>query len=51
MQHTRQRLGDAYDPGEVLAACRAAGVRTIVDDNYAVMRVPASGVELGADAS
>ncbi|MFE5048476.1 aminotransferase class V-fold PLP-dependent enzyme [Streptomyces sp. NPDC056637] len=51
VQHTRQRLGDSYDPGEVLAACRAAGVRTIVDDNYAVLRVPASGVELGADAS
>ncbi|MFD7087425.1 aminotransferase class V-fold PLP-dependent enzyme [Streptomyces sp. NPDC056641] len=51
VQHSRQRLADSYDPGEVLAACRAAGVRTIVDDNYAVMRVPASGVELGADAS
>ncbi|AXK33216.1 aminotransferase class V-fold PLP-dependent enzyme [Streptomyces armeniacus] len=51
VQHSRQRLADAYDPGEVLAACRAAGVRTVVDDNYAVLRVPASGVELGADAS
>lgn len=51
VQHTRQRLADSYDPGEVLAACRAAGVRTVVDDNYAVMRVPESGVELGADAS
>lgn len=43
VQHTRQRLGDSYDPGEVLAVCRAAGVRTVVDDNYAVLRVPASG--------
>lgn len=51
VQHSRQRLADRYDPGEVLAACRAHGVRTVVDDNYAVMRVPASGVELGADAS
>ncbi|MCX4528362.1 aminotransferase class V-fold PLP-dependent enzyme [Streptomyces sp. NBC_01551] len=51
VQHTRQRLGDSYDPGEVLAACAAAGVRTVVDDNYAVLRVPACGVELGADAS
>lgn len=51
VQHTRQRLTDSYDPGEVLAACRAAGVRTLVDDNYAVFRVPASGVELGADGS
>ncbi|RPK33078.1 aminotransferase class V-fold PLP-dependent enzyme [Streptomyces sp. ADI93-02] len=51
VQHTRQRLADSYDPAEVLAACRAAGVRTIVDDNYAVMRTPAAGVELGADVS
>ncbi|MFG2713825.1 aminotransferase class V-fold PLP-dependent enzyme [Streptomyces goshikiensis] len=51
VQHTRQRLGDSYDPGEVLAACAAAGVRTVVDDNYAVLRVPACGVELGADVS
>ncbi|MEW2127473.1 aminotransferase class V-fold PLP-dependent enzyme [Streptomyces sp. NPDC007259] len=51
VQHTRQRLADSYDPGAVLAACRAAGVRTVVDDNYAVMRTPAAGVELGADAS
>ncbi|WP_199547503.1 aminotransferase class V-fold PLP-dependent enzyme [Streptomyces sp. N35] len=51
VQHTRQRLGDSCDPGEVLAACRAAGVRTLVDDNYAVLRTPAAGVELGADAS
>ncbi|NBE56990.1 aminotransferase class V-fold PLP-dependent enzyme [Streptomyces sp. YC537] len=51
VQHTRQRLTDSYDPGAVLAACRAAGVRTVVDDNYAVLRVPACGVELGADAS
>ncbi|GLF97414.1 aminotransferase class V-fold PLP-dependent enzyme [Streptomyces yaizuensis] len=51
IQHTRQRLGDAYDTGAVVAACRAAGVRTVVDDNYAALRVPACGVELGADAS
>ncbi|MBW5482006.1 aminotransferase class V-fold PLP-dependent enzyme [Streptomyces bambusae] len=51
VQHTRQRLADRYDLREVLAACAAAGVRTIVDDNYAVLRTPACGVELGADAS
>ncbi|MYR98368.1 MULTISPECIES: aminotransferase class V-fold PLP-dependent enzyme [unclassified Streptomyces] len=51
VQHTRQRLGDSYDPAEVIAACRAAGVRTVVDDNYAVLRTPAAGAELGADAS
>ncbi|MFL3870065.1 MULTISPECIES: aminotransferase class V-fold PLP-dependent enzyme [unclassified Streptomyces] len=51
IQHSRQRLGDSYDPGEVITVCRAAGVRTVVDDNYAVLRTPAAGVELGADAS
>lgn len=51
VQHARQRLADSYDPAEVIAACRAAGVGTLVDDNYAVFRVPACGVELGADAS
>ena len=35
----------------MLSACRAAGVRAVVDDNYAVFRVPACGVELGADGS
>ncbi|MET7640718.1 aminotransferase class V-fold PLP-dependent enzyme [Streptomyces sp. NPDC005438] len=50
-QHSRQRLADRYDLGAVLEACRAHGVRTLVDDNYAVLRVPRSGVELGADAS
>jgi hypothetical protein len=51
VQHSRQRLGDSYEPAQVLASCRAAGVRTVVDDNYSVFRVPACGVELGADAS
>ncbi|MFF2650751.1 aminotransferase class V-fold PLP-dependent enzyme [Streptomyces sp. NPDC058045] len=51
IQHSRQRLADSYDPAEVIAACRAAGVRTLVDDNYTVLRTPAAGVQLGADAS
>ncbi len=51
LQHTRQRLGDSYSPGEVLAAFRAAGVRSVVDDNYSVFRVPSCGVQLGADVS
>ncbi|MEU6034858.1 aminotransferase class V-fold PLP-dependent enzyme [Actinomadura sp. NPDC047616] len=50
-QHSRQRLTDSYDLAAVVTACRAAGVRTIVDDNYTAMRVPACGVEVGADAS
>jgi hypothetical protein len=51
VQHSRQRLGDSYDPGEVVAMCREAGVGTVVDDNYTVFRVPSSGAAMGADAS
>jgi hypothetical protein len=51
VQHSRQRLGDFYDPGEVVAMCREAGVGTVVDDNYTVFRVPSSGAAMGADAS
>ncbi|MGJ3507350.1 aminotransferase class V-fold PLP-dependent enzyme [Enemella sp. A6] len=51
LQHTRQRLTDSYSPADVIAAARAAGVRTIVDDNYAVYRTPLMGSQLGASAS
>ncbi|GAB3473510.1 aminotransferase class V-fold PLP-dependent enzyme [Nocardiopsis coralliicola] len=51
VQHTRQRLTDRHLPGDVVAAARAAGRRTVVDDNYAVYRTPRTGVEMGADLS
>lgn len=51
VQHTRQRLGDTHDPADVIARAVAAGKRVVVDDNYAVMRTPRIGVELGASAS
>ncbi|QPP06342.1 aminotransferase class V-fold PLP-dependent enzyme [Streptomyces bathyalis] len=51
VQHSRQRLGDSYDLREVVELCRAAGVRTVVDDNYTVFRVPVSGVGMGAEVS
>lgn len=51
VQHSRQRLADSYDPGEVLRLCREAGVRAVVDDNYTAFRVPVSGVGMGAEAS
>lgn len=51
VQHTRQRLRDRHLPGDVIAAANAAGKRVIVDDNYAVCRTPAMGVQLGASAS
>lgn len=51
LQHTRQQLTDSYDLAEAIAAARDAGKRVVVDDNYAVVRTPAIGVELGAAAS
>ncbi|MBM9461868.1 aminotransferase class V-fold PLP-dependent enzyme [Aeromicrobium sp. YIM 150415] len=51
VQHTRQRLGDAHQPAEVIALAAEAGRRVIVDDNYAVFRAPRIGAELGADVS
>lgn len=51
VQHTRQRLADAHEPSRIIARAVAAGKRVIVDDNYAVMRTPSIGVELGASAS
>ncbi len=51
LQHTRQRLGDRYRPEEIIRCAVRAGRRVIVDDNYAVLRVPRIGTELGAAAS
>lgn len=51
VQHTRQRLTDRHQPGEVIAQATAAGRRVIVDDNYAVIRTPRIGVQYGASAS
>lgn len=51
VQHTRQRLGDSFDPMAVVRAARDAGRRVIVDENYAVVRTPTIGTEHGAAAS
>lgn len=54
LQHVPQQLGDRYDLGETVQRIRrvaGTGVRIIVDDNYAGMRAPRIGVQLGADAS
>lgn len=53
VQHARQRLDDRYDLGEVIQTLREAapGLPIITDDNYAVCKVPAIGVQLGATAS
>jgi len=53
LQHTRQRPGDRYRLAELIAALKAAlpNLVIIVDDNYAAMRVPKIGVQLGANVS
>jgi hypothetical protein len=53
LQHSRQRLDDAFNIADVIAEARrfAPEATVMVDDNYTVMQVPRSGVELGADLS
>ena len=53
IQHTRQRLDDRYHLGQVIQALQAVlpGVPLVVDDNYAALRVPKIGIQLGAQVS
>jgi len=54
VQHVPQQLGDRYSITDVIDITRSVcgeAVRVLIDDNYAVMRSPAIGVEMGADAS
>jgi hypothetical protein len=53
LQHARQMLDDHFSTEEVIADARALSPASIVmvDDNYTIMQVPRSGLELGADLS
>ena len=53
LQHARQMLEDSFDTAEVIAEARelAPGAIVMVDDNYTIMTVPRSGIEIGADLS
>jgi cystathionine beta-lyase family protein involved in aluminum resistance len=53
IQHTRQLTTDRYDPAAVIEAAREGNpaIAVVVDDNYAAMKVPAIGVQLGAELS
>lgn len=53
VQHSRQRIGDRYLLSEVVVALRSANpeLLILVDENYAAMRVPWLGVQVGADVS
>ncbi len=52
IQHSRQLPNDSYRLGEVISAVRSRrGLPILTDDNYAVMKVPKIGCELGAQLS
>lgn len=51
VQHTRQSPTDHYALGCVLAQLVDAGLATLTDDNYAVMKVDRIGCEYGATLS
>jgi hypothetical protein len=54
LQHVPQQLGDRHDLAATIALVRSVtgrGSAILVDDNYAAMRRPRIGVQLGADAS
>lgn len=51
VQHTRQRLADSFDPISLIETATRFGKRVIVDENYAAVRTPQLGCEVGAAAS
>lgn len=53
LQHTRQKLDDRYNLGEVIKYIKNINkdIKIIIDDNYAVLKTPKNGYELGADVS
>lgn len=52
IQYTRQMPDDSYDISHVVAAIKdSADIPVVTDDNYAVMKVNAIGVQCGADIS
>ncbi|AOT70358.1 aminotransferase class V-fold PLP-dependent enzyme [Geosporobacter ferrireducens] len=53
IQHSRQKLDDSYDLGQVVSIIKEINCNTtlLIDDNYVVMKAEKIGVQLGADAS
>jgi len=51
IQHTRQKMDDAYVLQEIVECCQRQGLPSLVDDNYAVMKVDKIGCEYGATLS
>ena len=52
IQYTRQAIEDSYDIEKVIKTIKKEkSIPIVTDDNYAVMKVAKTGVELGADLS
>ncbi|TNH05773.1 aminotransferase class I/II-fold pyridoxal phosphate-dependent enzyme [Testudinibacter sp. TR-2022] len=51
IQHTRQQPQDSFDLAQILTCCQEKNIPTLVDDNYAVMKVMNIGCEAGATLS
>jgi len=53
VQHSRQKMDDKYDIGQVLEKIReqCPGLPILVDDNYTAMKVKLSTISMGAYAS
>lgn len=51
IQHTRQKPDDSYCLKSVIALINQYKIETLIDDNYAVMKVNDIGSELGATVS
>ncbi|MCW2643248.1 MAG: hypothetical protein JWP76_5554 [Dactylosporangium sp.] len=53
LQHARQMLEDSFDTAKIIAEARrlAPDATIMIDDNYTIMTVPRSGIEIGADLS
>lgn len=51
IQTTRQKLDDYYDLKGIVDLCNSLSLTTVVDDNYAVMKIPFIGAQLGATVS
>ncbi|WP_426578209.1 aminotransferase class V-fold PLP-dependent enzyme [Xenorhabdus stockiae] len=51
IQHTRQKIDDRYSLKEIISILNKHHIPSLVDDNYAAMKVPHIGCEYGATLS
>ncbi len=51
IQHSRQLLTDSYSLDEVVQLISKLGVKTVVDDNYAIFKDNTDGIKAGADVT